>query len=520
MNMWVPIPLSAAPERPPERSKPRSPHSYHHLNAKATKWAARPLQQQLLGVVRHAERADCSCTLVNGVPWTTSEDFRCHPFDPPLSDCGMQQAKGLALKVRGFVDKSAGCLHVVVCSPYFRCVQTAVEVCQLLGPGTRMLLDRAVGEVYGPCVFGAEEPDRPTRPMEEVLAYCRANGVSCQPLAVGKRPTWPETVQDARRRFACRYLTYMHRSAKTQRNFLMVSHGDSVGATLSLMPPVAGQIVEKVEYGSAFLARRTLDAAGAALGGNAGPGRPPSAPPALRGDAGDVDPLCLAANDPADEPLAPTASDGWEIETYGMALVEWEDGSSALSKRTRALARISRFSEDRIAFLLGNIAKEPLGSSCQLGLDDDDDRLSNISRETYIFGASGRSETESNYSWTSGGISMKSSSGTGWGLVPAFSSEGSDLSDIICEDGPVVQTERTTPSNGRLPMKRSSAKRGSLFREQAKPALPPEEVVVCLGPCQGKGPDLKGVLGSSLMARRRNLPPLAGGRPLPGSRGE
>ena len=55
-------------------------------------------------------------------------------------------------------------MRVVVSSPFFRCVQTACEICLALGGPEEdviLLLDRELGEVYGPSMMGAEEPKTP-----------------------------------------------------------------------------------------------------------------------------------------------------------------------------------------------------------------------------------------------------------------------------------------------------------------------------------------------------------------------
>eukprot|EP00438_Fugacium_kawagutii_P002534 Skav207750 [mRNA] locus=scaffold181:71271:72819:- [translate_table: standard] len=54
----------------------------------------------------------------------------------------------------GIADEKDSAFHVVVCSPYSRCVQTAVKICKRLGPNVKMLIDLSLGEVYGPSVMG------------------------------------------------------------------------------------------------------------------------------------------------------------------------------------------------------------------------------------------------------------------------------------------------------------------------------------------------------------------------------
>lgn len=72
--------------------------------------------------------------------------------------------------------------------------------------------------------------------------------------SIGDSPTWPEDFRSARRRYAERFLTFLHRGFKAKRNFVLVSHADCVGAALSMMPSEAHKMVESVDYGGFFLA--------------------------------------------------------------------------------------------------------------------------------------------------------------------------------------------------------------------------------------------------------------------------
>ncbi|CAJ1373293.1 unnamed protein product [Effrenium voratum] len=88
---------------------------------------------QLFGVVRHAERADGVFAIWEGTRWCSSDDGRRFPLDPPLSDAGLDQADGMGRRISSFAEQKGTSFHVVVCSPYARCVQTAVKICKQLG---------------------------------------------------------------------------------------------------------------------------------------------------------------------------------------------------------------------------------------------------------------------------------------------------------------------------------------------------------------------------------------------------
>lgn len=174
-----------------------------------SRWQKRQLQSQLFGVVRHAERADGLYAFYEGERWTSTEDFRRWPLDPPLSDAGHVQAEELGDQIKEFASLKGGNFHVVVTSPYLRCVQTAINICQQLGPEVRLLVDLSLGEVFGPQVLGEHQPHGHVRSVDAAIRLCRAQGVTCVFRAIGRTPAWPETLRAARSRFALRFLSYL-----------------------------------------------------------------------------------------------------------------------------------------------------------------------------------------------------------------------------------------------------------------------------------------------------------------------
>lgn len=249
--------------------------------------AARKCQEQerstrFFGVLRHTERADDLYTYYEGGRWSRTGDAARWLSDPPLGDSGVVEACRIAKDIHDFMEESSSQLHVVITSPYLRCIQTAVEVCAELcstggGADLRILVDRSLGEVYGPAVLGSVEPRDPVRGSDDMLEYMRRRGVACQTQIVGRWPKWPEDLRTARRRFASRFLTYLHRSTMTKHNFLLVTHGDCVRTALSMMPSQESNSIQKVQYGGMFLAKRSQEheliapALGSTFGGNALP---------------------------------------------------------------------------------------------------------------------------------------------------------------------------------------------------------------------------------------------------------
>ena len=210
---------------------------------------------QFLAVSRHTERADDVGALFHGVPWCLMQDSKQWPYDPPLSDTGLVEAEELGEKLHRVVGELGAELHVVITSPYLRCVQTAAHICKAFGKGTKLLLDNTLSEIYGPCIMGDEEPTNPVRPLQQSLDFCSAQGVNLEVRKIlGQWPPWPETLKSARQRFAARFVDYVKRGYTMRRNFLLVSHADCVGGALTLIPcGTSRHNVEKVNFGGHFL---------------------------------------------------------------------------------------------------------------------------------------------------------------------------------------------------------------------------------------------------------------------------
>ncbi|CAE8631297.1 unnamed protein product, partial [Polarella glacialis] len=133
--------------------------------SKGTDWSSRELPVQIFGVIRHTARADEMGATWKGASWFQSEDFKRYPYDPPLSDEGLEEAGQVAERVSNFLGAlpDSAKIHVVVSSPYLRCIQTAAAVCRRLGSSSvRLIVDLGLGEVYGPEIFGDLEPERST----------------------------------------------------------------------------------------------------------------------------------------------------------------------------------------------------------------------------------------------------------------------------------------------------------------------------------------------------------------------
>eukprot|EP00930_Biecheleria_cincta_P007422 TRINITY_DN108639_c0_g1_i1.p1 TRINITY_DN108639_c0_g1~~TRINITY_DN108639_c0_g1_i1.p1 ORF type:complete len:465 (-),score=73.30 TRINITY_DN108639_c0_g1_i1:180-1574(-) len=317
--------------------------------------------RQVCCVVRHAERADAPYALYEGAAWTRSSDCQRWRFDPPLSDDGELGALETAAVVKGFVEKAGSSIDIVVTSPYLRCVQTAATICKALGEETRLMIDSSVGEIFGPSIFGETEPqNNHLRPPSDLFQECERRGVKkyC-PRQLGEAPSWPEDVHDGRQRFAESFLKYVERSCCSSNNFMVVTHGDLVGATAALLPKVDSNVLQ-VEPGGGILASRKLK------------GRPQTS---FSSQTLDVAPYGVEAATPdsfsTDELLG-----GWSTHSFGIKFAQrrTKRPGGLLKTMIRSMQNFSRKSklpQDRVQSLLRALSGDELGTvSCSQGAEE------------------------------------------------------------------------------------------------------------------------------------------------------
>eukprot|EP00930_Biecheleria_cincta_P040784 TRINITY_DN27933_c0_g1_i1.p1 TRINITY_DN27933_c0_g1~~TRINITY_DN27933_c0_g1_i1.p1 ORF type:complete len:555 (-),score=74.72 TRINITY_DN27933_c0_g1_i1:236-1900(-) len=321
-----------------------------------TRWQTRHLESELFGVVRHAERADDIFAFHNGQRWTGSKDGRTWPLDPPLSDSGHDQAQVLATDIQNFAAQRGSEFHVVISSPYLRCVQTAAHICKQLGPNVRLLVDQSLAEVHGPEVMGAEKPRAPIRTAAVGREFCRSLGVCCVSRPIGQAPEWPETLQGARQRFALRFLSHLRRAAKGRRNFLLVTHADCVGSVLKIIPSTSDRLVQRVDPGAAVLASRSsrLDQ------------KPTSkfatvVPSSMEEPDGEMmewnsESVELTENSRPGW----TEQEGWQCQTLNLTMGQEKTSASKLARRFASLAESGVLSAHKIQKLLGEMERSPL----------------------------------------------------------------------------------------------------------------------------------------------------------------
>lgn len=384
------------------------------------RWSQRQLHSQLCALVRHAERAD-DAWAENSDTWVGSEDFHRWPIDPPLSAKGLETAQSLPDRLRNVAEGAgADTYHVVVSSPYFRCIQTAVEICRGLGPQVPLLIDWELGEIYGPSVMGDREPVTSVRPFQRVKQYCASKRVNLRPKPVGRWPQWPEEVNQSRSRFVQRFLRYVHRSSTARRNFIIVTHADAVAAGLSVIPSCSNKRVEKVEYAGLFAAWRSGKAAADAVSNPSTPSNskagtpsnskayetkspmssmsspfsgiskrktapvtedfsdcvmprtnsdvssPTSSPPTLSPSLASCQEECsfsASMDDDTDcrNAFDVTISEGWKVSTHGILTHTQPNKPKNFGKRMMSWTKGSTYSWSQIERLLGALPAKPIG---------------------------------------------------------------------------------------------------------------------------------------------------------------
>jgi len=288
--------------------------------------------KQMFAVCRHAERADSawseSCV---GPAWHETDEFLRHPCDPPLSAAGLAEASAMGHRMKKFAEENGQSFHFVVSSPYYRCVQTAVEIIKILGTGTELLLDASLGEVYNQDTMGVFEPSEPVRARDAALDLCSDAGITCRGPVRGKWPVWRETVRDSKWRVGTSFLKLLRSSTAERTNFIVVTHAEGVGAALGVMPTEAGSCVSKVESGGMFLAARRRPGLLLRQSPRGSSDRCSSSPPGPQKPGEDE----AAASDDDSGAWAPplAATSGWRLVLHRIRRCRYHDDPQVALKR-------------------------------------------------------------------------------------------------------------------------------------------------------------------------------------------
>lgn len=166
---------------------------------------------QTVWIARHGNRLD----FVNPEWFNTAE----RPYDPPLSEDGLEQAKQLGQRLVG-----EGIAHIFA-SPFLRTVQTANEVANILNLPIK--LESGLSEWLNP-EWMKTEPER--LPLEELQERFPRIDPSHTSLVIAR---YPETSEMVLQRTA---QTAQRLTAEFSEDVLFVGHGASVvGCTQGLV---------------------------------------------------------------------------------------------------------------------------------------------------------------------------------------------------------------------------------------------------------------------------------------------
>eukprot|EP00928_Gymnodinium_smaydae_P078712 TRINITY_DN62803_c0_g1_i1.p1 TRINITY_DN62803_c0_g1~~TRINITY_DN62803_c0_g1_i1.p1 ORF type:complete len:406 (+),score=71.39 TRINITY_DN62803_c0_g1_i1:95-1312(+) len=209
---------------------------------------------QLLAAIRHTERSDRPCAELKklkacGPPPGQEDDWPWNPtgkrpwsvWDPPITENGRALARKQANKLRDALAEQSLALRgendtqrlCVVSSPMTRCVETALEVCDVLQ--CPMLIDTELCECFHKASLGQDEA--PTLPTYQEIQekFPDAPIINTGPL--GATPYFPESLDQSRVRFAGMLERYLERGAVTQTDFILCSHADAIVAYACLLKP-------------------------------------------------------------------------------------------------------------------------------------------------------------------------------------------------------------------------------------------------------------------------------------------
>ena len=161
---------------------------------------------QTVWIARHGNRLD----FVNPEWFNTAK----RPYDPPLSDDGILQAKQLGKRLVG-----EGIAHIFA-SPFLRTVQTANEVAELLDLPIK--LESGLSEWLNPDWMNCQPEKLPVETLQELFPRIDYNYTSCVV------PHYPETEEMVDKRTG---ETVRHLTTKFSEDILLIGHGASVVGT-------------------------------------------------------------------------------------------------------------------------------------------------------------------------------------------------------------------------------------------------------------------------------------------------
>jgi len=209
---------------------------------------------QAIAVVRHGERLESTGRLTS-----TTKSSRSWPHDCPLTRTGMRASREVG-QTLGNVGNAAP-FEVIVSSPYLRCAQSASEIARELK--LPVIFDDDLGEV-GEHIGRAIDPQAPPHRGRRDLEQCLRRDFPSVEYAMtadrlqfhGGYPMFPESLSQARTRFAKKAQNICQSAAAALKSVIIVTHPDALDAIVGSMK--MSWVLTEVPAGAFFVARRTV----------------------------------------------------------------------------------------------------------------------------------------------------------------------------------------------------------------------------------------------------------------------
>jgi len=216
---------------------------------------APPAFRQTLVLLRHSERQDYM-----EPTYHDSDEGKAWPHDCPITKNGITLARQVSKEIAE-IHKEAP-FSAIITSPYRRCLMTAREVAKKLK--LPVMIDQEMGEVWDDKMPHDPTPWRSPLQLKELTKSMKLSVVN--PLedngdikCFGRKPKWPESLEQAKKRYCSRIETYIERSAESLQNFVLVTHADALAAALAMFER-GGADIQGMDFCARVIARRTVEA--------------------------------------------------------------------------------------------------------------------------------------------------------------------------------------------------------------------------------------------------------------------
>jgi broad specificity phosphatase PhoE len=196
--------------------------------------------------------------------WANYPERGDYPNDTPLATVGFKHADQVADVLKEEAGKQQWKWKVIVCSPYYRCAQTASVIAKKLGIPIHFDLD--LGEVFdrtsmvGNCKGKPQHRAPPL--LEEKLKgdgftdveYIRDD--SGKIAIEGKLQKWEEPFEGARMRYCYKVKKLVQQAAAELNSIILVTHGDAVAAVVGMLKET--WIVKHIPYTAYVIGARKV----------------------------------------------------------------------------------------------------------------------------------------------------------------------------------------------------------------------------------------------------------------------